>query len=291
MPDQDAFQGLTYKEAELQLRRYCNQYDVEPSPECFRRVLGKEWLSAIKALQSGAFKSQDWFESPEDRLKRSAVAFKSFLQSHKVSPRTYEKVYEHSKSDAIRLLYLGQELDKPYWLSKKRKLEKEEAYAKISELCMKHGFSLSEYQLRTRRYLKSFRKYIQAKGLYDLDAIEEAWLSVNEDPNRDPDHIRKEAAKFIEPNRTHELTQLDFGNKFKSLVKAFYPRGLAGLNSDLGLGSLTVLPVTNSSVIAEGVNPHSAHVQRLEKKLDLIHRGLNFTDRIDLFVNTDLGRI
>ena len=225
MSDQDAFQGLTYKEAELKLRVYCNQYDVEPSPECFRRLLKKEWLSAIKAIQSGSFKSQDWFESPEDRLRRSAIAFNSFLQSHRVSPRTYEKVYGHSKSDAIRLLYLGQELDKSYWLSKKRKLEKEEAYAQISELCLKHGFSLSEYQLRTRRYLKSFRKCIQVKGIYDLGAIEKAWLSVNADPERDPVHIREEAAKLIEPNRTHELTQLDFGNKFKSLVKAFYPGG------------------------------------------------------------------
>ena len=52
------------------------------------------------------------------------------------------------------------------------------------------------------------------------------------------------------------------------------------MNSDLGLGRLTVLPVAKSSVIFQSINPYSAQVQRLEKKLDLIHRGLKEAENI-----------
>jgi len=262
------------------LRNYCAKYGIEPTPEGFKISLNKDWESAIAAIYRGTFNIEEWFESPEKRYKRCSLKFDRILNKHGISKQTYFRRYGHKKSDAISLLFLGQELDLKYWLSKKKQYDKASANEIIQNLCSEKGYTIDKYQLVTRRYLKHFRKFIQSRGVDRVDLIEANWLSVNLAPERDPSNIRKRAMEFIHPGRTHALSQLDFGNNFKSLVKCFYPGGLVKLNADLGLGEAANLPESNSIKIKLESNPYKEQILTLEKQINKINIGLSHRDKL-----------
>lgn len=262
------------------LKNYCIKYKIEPTPEGFKTSLDKDWNSAIRAIQYGIFDEKEWFESSVNRYKRCSYKFDGILARNGVCVQTYFRQYGHRKSDAISLLFLGLELDLDYWLSKKKNYDKATANEIIQNICAEKGYLIDEYQLVTRRYLKHFRKFIQSRGSERIDLIETNWLSVNLDPERDPSNIKKYANEFINPGRTHALSQLDFGNNFKSIAKCFYPGGLAKLNADLGLGEATNLPGSSSIKTKLQLNPYKDEILSLEKQIKKINAGLSHSGKL-----------
>jgi len=256
------------------LRRACISYNIAPEPMAYQKAFNRGWKNAIEAILAGSFTEEEWFETPGERYKRCAREFRLILQRNGISTKSYTKIYGHRIRDGARLIYLGQDLDVEYWTAKKVLPSKEEAYEIISVLCSEAGFSITEYQLETRRFLKGFRKYIQQNGLERQDLIRRRWLSVSTDVDRDPINIRKQAERLVEPGRTHGLSQLDFGNRFKSLVKCFYPGGLDGLNKSLGLTRIEHIPDRVAWTGSSASSQSKARIQNLEAKIAAIHRSL-----------------
>jgi len=275
MEDARVIKNSRWKKAEEQLKKACASNNIEPNAESYRRAVNRGWNHAINAILAGTFIEQEWLETPQSRYKRCVNEFKDFLREHNISPRKYQKQYGHRVRDGARLIYLGEELDPEYWTQIKLLPSKEEAYEIISQLCAAKGFATTDYQFKTRRYLKSFRRYIQENGIDRLDIINRRWLSCSEDPERDPERIKQYAASLISPGRKHGVSQLDFGNKYKKMIKCFYPGGLKGLNTDLGLDQIEHIPSSINKPVRLAETMVASRIARLENRIAAIHRSLD----------------
>ena len=261
--------------AEYLLRSLCIKHGLAPRPEAYKKRFSREWNDAVESILDGSFKEKDWFELPLTRWKKSITAFKNLLRENGLSVGDYQQNYGHRIRDGARLIYLGQELDLEYWTIKKRFPSKDEAYGIIAMLCKIEGYDIFDYQLKTRRYLKSFRKYLQTHGTDRMDLIRSRWLTQSGDPERDPENIRIKAHSFITPGRKYGLSQIDFGNHFKTLVRCFYPKGLQGLNVDLGLESIRYIPEPKHKSMPENQSSIERKILKLEGRINMINKALD----------------
>ena len=266
-----------YVQAEGILKSLCLKHGLAPLPEAYRVKYGRNWSDAINSLLAGQFVESEWFDLALTRWKKSIKAFKDFLRQNGVRISDYQQKYGHRFRDGARLIYLGQELDTDYWITKKRLPTKEEAYKIIAEICVGEGYDIISYQLMTRRYLKGFRKYLQKYGTDRADLLRLRWLTVSEDPERDPVNILAKAQSFVVSGQRRGLSQLDFGNHFKSIVRCFYPKGLKGLNTDLGLDQVRNIPTPSIREPEQTQTSIAKKIQRLEKRIQIINKSLDPT--------------